>query len=179
MSFYSKNNKFFSYLLILISLFIVILVTKTEVMDMQEKLDQVETYNIQLSDTKNKLAELNNLKNELKKSDTNISKYVTEIKEDEIIDYIYSFVEETNDQYGITIIKSISISDSTDTEIWFKETLINLNLVVPNEEKLKTILDFFTSSKSKYNFFISSFSFPYSKTEQDFSVSIPLKVLHK
>jgi hypothetical protein len=50
---------------------------------------------------------------------------------------------------------------------------------MPNEERLKNILDFLTSTKSKYKFFISSFSFPYGDIEGNFNVSIPLKVLNK
>jgi hypothetical protein len=101
------------------------------------------------------------------------------IKEDEIIDYLYSYIEETNRNNWVTIIKSISISDSHDTELWFKETLIDLNLLVPSEEKLKKILDFLTSAKSNYNFFITSFNYPYWEIDWNFEVTIPLRILYK
>jgi hypothetical protein len=75
-------------------------------------------------------------------------------------------------------VKSISIWEWKDTEIWFKESDINLNLRMPNNKRLKEILDFLTSDKSKYNFYLSNFSFPYWQ-EGSFNVSIPLKILYK
>jgi hypothetical protein len=101
------------------------------------------------------------------------------VKEDEIIDYLYSYIEETNRRNWITLIKNISISNPKKTEIWFNETDINLTLTIPNEKKLKTILLFLTSSKSKYNFFINSFNYPYGKNDWDFTVTLPLKLLYK
>lgn len=179
MSVYKKNNKFISYIIILVALFILVLITKGQFEVLQEKLDVKETQTISLAEKRAKLDELNNKKVELSKSSEDIDKYTMEIKEDEIIDYIYSYVENINDKDGITIIKSISISDPEDTEMWFRETNITLNLSVPNEEKIKKILDFLTSSESKYKFFVSSFSFPYGKVEWGYNISVPLKVLNK
>ena len=179
MSLHKKNNKFVSYLIILLALFVLIISTKDKVMVLQENLDLRETYNLEFESKKDKLQWLNDLKNELANSSENIDKYTVEIKEDEIIDYIYSYIEKTNTKDGLTIVKSLSISNPIDTEIWFKETTINLNLRVPNENRLKHILDFLTSSKSKYNFFITSFSYSYWNTEWSFNISIPLKVLYK
>ena len=179
MWYYNKNNKFLSYLIVLVSLFIVVLITKDQILVLQEKLDLKETYTQNLAEKRIKLNELNELKNELLSSDTNTRKYNVEIKENEIIDYIYSFIEDSNNQKGIVLIKSISISEPVETEMWFKETLINLNLTVPNEKRLKDILNFIMSPESKYNFFITSFSFPYGNIEWDFGVSLPIKILHK
>lgn len=179
MSVYNKNNKFISYLAILIALFILVLVTKEQVVLIQENIDLKETNSVQLAQKKAKLSELNTLKNELVSSSEDISKYSIEIKEDELINYIYSYIEKTNDNEGIALVKSISISDPEDTEMWFKETIINLNLRMPNEKRLKDFLDFLTSTNSKYKFYISSFSFPYGNIEWNFNVSIPLKVLNK
>ncbi|MCD5385327.1 hypothetical protein LRZ95_01520, partial [Candidatus Gracilibacteria bacterium] len=61
----------------------------------------------------------------------------------------------------------------------FKEIKINLNILVPSEEKLKRILDFLTSPKSKYNFFIDNFTYPYGEIKGNFKVTIPLKILYK
>jgi Tfp pilus assembly protein PilO len=117
MSVYNKNNKFVSYLIILVSLFVLVLVTKDQVMFMQENLDLRDMNNVELSEKKTKLSELNNLKAELVNTSENISKYNVSIKEDEIIDYIYSYIEETNNKDGIATVKSISISDAVDTEM--------------------------------------------------------------
>lgn len=180
MSVYKNNNKFISYLIILIALFILVLVTKDKIGTLQEKLDLKETYTSTLEEKKKTLQELNDKKVELEKSAQNIDKYMVEIKEDELIDYIYSYIEKINDKNWVVVIKSLSISEPEDTETWFKETNITLNLRVPNEEKTKQILTYLTSSESKYKFFISSFSFPYGDVvEWSYSISVPLKVLHK
>ncbi len=179
MSIYNKNNKFISYLIILFALFVLILWTKDQIMLLQENLDLKETVNLELTEKKDKLNTLNTLKAELLKWTNNSVKYYTDIKEDELIDYIYSYIEKENNQDAISIIKNISISNSEETEIWFKETKINLNIIVDNEEKLKKLLNFLVSEKSQYKFFIESFSFPYGEVEWPINVSIPLKVLHK
>lgn len=178
MSIYNNNNKFVSYLIILASLFILVLFTKDKVQSINENLDLKETYTNTLKESKTKLTELNNLKNSLASSQENLDKYNVVINEDEMIDYIYSSIEKTNGRNGITTIKNVDISEPAETELWFKESLINLSLRIPNEEKLKQILDVFTSKDNRYNFIVTSFTFPYGSTEWNFSVTIPLKILH-
>ena len=175
----NKNNKFISYFIILVTLFILLLVTKNEIIKLQENIDLKESYKIELEWKKDKLASLNEKKNMLNKSSENIDKYEVTIKEDEIIDYLYSYIEETNRRNWVVLIKNISISDPKETEIWFMQTDINLTINVPNENKLKVILLFLTSSKSKYNFYIDSFNYPYWRKDWNFMVTIPLKVLYK
>lgn len=179
MSVYKKNNKFVSYLIVLIALFILVLVTKDQLFLLQERLDVKETNNQILNEKKDVLDKLNKKQDELEASSENIDKYLVEINEEEIIEYIYSNIEDLNDKQGVTIIKSLTISEPSDTEMGFKETLLKLTLIVPNELKLKKILDFLTLDNPDYNFFITSFSFPYWNTDSDFSVTIPLKLLHK
>lgn len=179
MSVYNKNNKFISYLIILSTFFIVVLFTKDEILMIQENRDLRDTYNIKLEDKKTQLTEINDKRLMLSKSSENIDKYDVNIKEDEIIDYFYSYIEEINKRNWVSIIKSISISNPKDTELWFRETTINLELLVPSEEKLKRILEFLTSPKSKYNFFISSFTYPYGEIKWNFNVTIPLKILYR
>lgn len=179
MSIYNKNNKFVSYLIILISLFILVLFTSDKIKEIYQNIDLKETYTTSLNEKKAKLGELNTLKNSLSNSKADIDKYIVNIKEDEVIDYIYSSIEKTNNGNWVSIVKSVTISEPSETELWFKESLININLRVPNEDKLKEIIDTFISKNSKYNFYITSFSFPYGETQENFSVTIPLKILHK
>jgi hypothetical protein len=96
MSVYNQKNKFISYVLILLSLFIIVLFTKDEISMIQENSDLRDSYKIQLDDKKTKLNEINEKRNMLNNSSENIDKYDLVIKEDEIIDYLYSYIEETN-----------------------------------------------------------------------------------
>ncbi|MDP2090084.1 MAG: hypothetical protein Q8K30_00675 [Candidatus Gracilibacteria bacterium] len=179
MSIYNKNNKFVSYIIILFSLFILVLFTSDKIKEIYENKDLKETYTLSLNDKKAKLTELNTLKNSLVNSKADLDKYNVIIKEDEIIDYIYSTIESKNDRNGTSSINSLNISEPIKTELGFNETLITINIRVANEAKLKEILDVFLGKKSKYLFYISSFSFPYGETQEKFSVTIPLKILHK
>lgn len=179
MSVHTNNNKFISYLIILITFFILILFTKWEIFSIQENIDLKDSYSLEFNDVKYELAQMNNFKAWLSESTDVINKFNIEIKEDEIIDYLYSFIEETNRTNWVVLVKNITISNPKKTELWFNETKINLNLLVPTEDKLKRIIKFLTSPKSKYNFYIESFSYPYWKTEWNFSINIPLKILYK
>ena len=179
MSIYNNNNKFVSYLIILASLFILFLFTKDKAQSIYEQLDLKGTYISSLNDNKAKLTELNNLKNKLVNSQEKIDKYNVVIKEDELIDYIYSSIDKTNGRGGMSTVTNITIWKSTETELWFKETLVNIALRVPSEEKMKQIINIFTSDTSKYHFFISSFNFPYWDDSGNYSLVLPLKILYK
>jgi hypothetical protein len=109
MSIYNNNNKFVSYLIILATLFILFLFTKDKVSSIQENLDLRDTYKTSLNESKTKLTELNNLKNKLANSQDKIDKYNVEIKEDELINYIYTSIEKTNGINGISTVKNVTI----------------------------------------------------------------------
>ncbi len=175
----TKSNKFVSYLVLLIALFVLILVTKDQIANMQENLDLKEQNNKILIEKKKELESLNAVKYSLVDNSLEVDKYAIEIKEDEVIDYLYSYISGLNKDGVNATVKSISIPEAKETEIGFKQTIIELNLDVKNEEKLKEILAFLTSKNSKYKFFLESLSFPYGEDKQNFSVSIPLRLLHK
>ena len=174
-----SNNKFFSYILILLSIIIIFIFIKDIIFNIQSNLDINEKYSLDLKNKKQELNKLSQLKNNIKGNNKDIDKYLLDIKEDEVIEYIYSYIESINNENGSVIIKDISISEPKNTDIWFRQTDINLNLVVSNEKKLNNILFFLTKEDSKYNFFIKNFSYPYWKINWSFSVVIPLKVLYK
>lgn len=187
-----NNSKIWSYFIILIALFTIVLVIKNQIFDIQANLDQKTEQTKKLKDLKDEVKKMGELKEKLEKDkDSEVNKYLENIKEDEIIDYIYREVENINlnqdgDRNQIKI-KNISISKWEKNELWFLESNISLNLWVESENKLKKLLDFFNDKNSKYKFFISSFSMPkYTnkiededaiKTEMD--ITIPLKIFYK
>jgi len=180
MAFLDKNNKFVSYLIILLSLFIVVLVTRVQIMTLQENLDVKEIKTNELNDKKEQRDDLDRIKAKLKSDDSKVGKYLTAFNEDELIDYIYSYIESTlSTEGGITEVKNISFTEWEKNEIWFTESNIIIKLRVPNVEKMKNILDFLTDSESKYNFFVDSFTYPNVDTESSFNITIPLRVLYK
>jgi hypothetical protein len=91
-----ENNKFISYFIMLITFFILILVTKGIIVNIQENNDLKDSYKIELDSKTEQLEKINKKKIMLNKSSENIDKYNIVVKEDEIIDYLYSYIEETN-----------------------------------------------------------------------------------
>jgi hypothetical protein len=104
---------------------------------------------------------------------------LVEVKEDEVIDYIYSYVEWINSEKGIINIKSIRFSEGKKNELGFLESDVQLSLVVSDEDMLLRFLDFLVSPKSQYNFFIDNFSYPNDGRTWSFSVNVPLKIFYK
>jgi len=176
-----NNNKLFWYIIILVTLFIVVLFTRTQFMELQVNLDEKTMNEKSLQVERDELQRLNDVKNNLDEDNKDIEKYLVDIKEDEMIDYIYSKIEEDNLKYTdwIVVIKSISISEWVVNEMWFKESDITLNLRVPSENRMFKVVDFFSNKDSKYKFFINSFSYPNTDTESSFNITLPLKVFYK
>lgn len=174
-----KDNKFVSYLIILLALFILILVTLNQYKVLQENLDN--NYNIKTKiDEKTEIINKNDeIRSKIKEDISYTEKYLVDIKENEIIDYIYSYIEKSDSPDSRINIKSIDITEWKKNELWFLESNIKLSLQVSNEKTLKRLLDFFTSKDSKYNFFITNFNYPNDWREWSFNVEIPLKIFYK
>ncbi len=188
----NNYNKILSYVLVLLSLFIVVLFTKDYIFDMQANLDLKDSKTKEIEEKREEFKKLTDIKNKLKKEwNTEISKYANTPTEDEIIDYIYSMVEDGNlwktvpISHWLATIKSISMTKWKKNELWFLESDISLSLSVQKESRMKDILNFFVSEKSKYKFFIDSFSYEKPKISDVISnnssidIIIPLKVFYK
>lgn len=181
MSISNKNNKIYWYIIILVSLFIFVLFTRTQFTNMQVKLDEKEQKEMDLQAKRDTLQKLNDIKTKVELKDNNIDKYINSVNEDELINYIYSKIEEDNLKYTdwVSTVRSLSITKWEINEIWFYESTINLNLRVPTEDRMNKILDFFIKEDSKYKFFIDSFTYPKIENEWSFNITVPLKFFYK
>ena len=183
MSVYEKNNKFVSYFIILIWLFILVLFSKDEFNIMQENIDTKDTYNEALKIKRDKIQSLNNIKNELKIKKWEISKEVEKYSqiftENELINYFYWYIETLDSKKNELTIKSINFSEWVKNELWFIESNINLNISVIDKNTMMNFLNFLTEDKSKYKFFINNFSYPNDGKEWWFSLAIPLKLFYR
>jgi hypothetical protein len=181
----TKNNKIYSYILLLISLFVLVLFTRWQFTNLQISFDEKEQAEINLQSSRDEVSRLNKIETELNSSDVNISKYLNNVTEDNIIDYVYSQIERDNISSSdwIISVRSMSLQEEKTNEFWFKEIWIILNLRVPNENRMYRILDFFVWENSKYKFFIESFSYSNNNTsnvsDSGFNITIPLKVFYK
>jgi hypothetical protein len=173
---YSKNNKLISYVIILIWFFVLLIFTKDIYVWLTDTLKIKDEKNIIFEEKNNELIKLEKIQKFLYKNNTKIKRYNIEIKEDEILDYIYAYL--TNKKW--LEIHSLNIQNTSETEIWFKQTKVELNLLVRNENKLLQLLDYLVNNNDwKYGFFLESFTFPYGEKKWDYNVTIPLKLLHK
>jgi uncharacterized protein YdcH (DUF465 family) len=156
-----------------------VLFTRGEYEKLQSNLDIRDTHAAKLIEKKEELNRLNKIKADINSDSTEYMKYVTEIKEDELIDYIYTYVESTNSEKGIINIKNINISEPKKNELGFTQTDLAIQIIVSNEATMNKFLDFLTSPASQYNFFLDSFSYPNDGRKGAFSVNIPLKIFYK
>lgn len=186
MSVEMKNNQFLSYLIILLSLFILILFTKDQIMSVQSHLDQVEQLNSELENTRATQDELQKIALEVEQKDSVTKRYIlsedaTKINfsEDEIINYFYTYAEKINSGLWTLAINSINISQATENELWFFESSISINAQVSDEKVMKAFLDYIIAEDSKYRFFIESYNHPFDGREGNFNMQLPLKIFYR
>lgn len=174
------NNKLTSLIILLFSLMILVFFTRDSFYTLQSNLDTQVQKTKEQADKKAELEKLNKLKADLEswKNDM-INRYAIDFKEDEIINYMYSYLEETNGESGVTLIKGVTLNEGTVNEFGFKEAKVLLDVRVSDEAAMMKFLDFLTSPKEKYNFFIESFSYPNDGIPGSFNVTIPLKIFYK
>ncbi len=179
----NDQNKLLFYFLLFVSLFIIIFFTKDYYYNLQENNDILTTKQSELAEKRTTLTNLETLNKKIIANKwwdvEEIKKYVHEIKEDELIDYFYAYVNNNRNWSGYILIDSINFEKWAKNEYWFNEWRINLSLTVSDETKMFEILDFVTSPKSSYKFFIGSFTFPNDKSWASFQVNLPLKVFYK
>lgn len=177
----NKNNKIYSYIIVLIWLFILVLFTKSAFDKIQISADEKRIEEAKLQTARDKVQKLNEIEVKLNEEADTISKYMENFSEDEMIDYIYNEIEKKNMGWEkwIVVVRSLSIKEAVVNELWFSEVNLTLNLRVPTIERMRDTLDFFTSEDSKYKFFIDSFSLPSTIAESWFNITIPLKVFFK
>ncbi len=179
MSIYKKDKKFISYLVILLSLFVLVIFTKAEISYIQENADTKDTIEAELKTETEKLAALNKIEAELKQDDSETKRYDVELSEDKLMNYFYGYIETIDAEVGTIAIKSLSMNEWKVNEIGFMESAITLNINVSNEAVMKQFLDFTVSSDSEYQFFIDSFYYPTDGREGGFNVNLPLKLYYK
>ena len=88
-----------------------VLFTRGEYEKLQSNLDIRDSHLASVEEKKEELNRLNKIKASINDDDKEYVKYVTDIKEDELIDYLYTYIESLNSEKGIVNIKNINISE--------------------------------------------------------------------
>lgn len=184
MSVYKKENKFYSLLVILLSLFILFLYTFWKIGDINEKLIENDLLIEQQKNVEEKLIDLNVKKEKISwwEKLNEIHKYRNLFTEDEMLIYLKDKSIEVSSRSPSSFmrIKSISFEEPYVWELGFNESNITLTADFSNINVLKNFLDYLTDMNSDYTFIITNFSLPsnYKKWSLKW-VSIPLKYMHK
>lgn len=175
----NNQNKLLFYVLLLISLFILLTYTKWNYSSILSNLDTLETKKIEFSEKERILKEIEEVSKKIS-TEKDIIKYVSDVKEDELIDYFYNYVATSRSWSWYTVIDSVSFEKWSKNEYSFNEWRINLMITVSDEQEMFKMLDFITSENSKYKFFIDNFSFPNDTTWLwSFQLNIPIKMFYK
>nr|MDD3720025.1 hypothetical protein [Candidatus Gracilibacteria bacterium] len=177
------QNKLLFYFLVVLSIFIILFFAKDYFNSIQENKDSLSVIETELNDKRAVLTKLEELNRTININNSGgideIKKYVHEIKEDELLDYFYSYVYNSRNGSGYILIDNISFDKGTTNEYGFNEGTITLSLTVSDEYKMFEMLDFIISPNSAYKLFIDNFSFPNDKTEGSFNISLPLRIFYK
>ncbi|MCP4523386.1 MAG: hypothetical protein GY828_04140 [Candidatus Gracilibacteria bacterium] len=174
-----KNNKFASYLLILVTLFILLLFTKDQVMKVQANLDQNNELQENLQKERKKQSDLEEIKISLDKKGSETERYLSSFSEDEIIDYLYSYTESVNVDAQVMTIKNINISEETKGQLGFQEKQLVIDAQVADLETMKAFLDYLVASDAKYRFFVEQYSYHNDGRSGAFNIQVPLKIFFR
>jgi hypothetical protein len=174
-----KNNTFVSYLIVLLALFILILFTKDQVMNMQYNLDQKEQINTELKEVRIKQQALVDTAADVEKQESETQRYLTPFTENEILEYFHDYADSVNTGSGTIVIKSINISEKSENELGFFETKVNINAEVSDKKMMKVFLDYLVAEDAKYRFFIDSFLYPNDERDGSFNIQVPLKIFYR
>lgn len=181
----SNNSKFFSYIIILASLFFVVFITKNIFATTQQYLDTKSQFQSKITKAEEELSQLNTLKTQLENNQDPTSKestrFAIEYDSKSIFEYIYAYADAVNSGgTGETIImRWLSVGEWNLSDLGMKEAVVNVSARFSSQKTFLKFLNYITSSEAKYSFFIESLSYPTFGVDGGFQISIPLKIYYK
>ncbi len=176
------RKRFYSYLIILISLFILIFWTRNLYYSIQEHSDEWEIFKTKIIKEKESLTELQAIISKINKNEKdikgNLDKYLIHFDEKELLKYLYDYAENNNLKP-----RSISFSEWSVGDLWFKLWQVNLSIWFPNEASMLKFIGFVIDKNAKYTFFLDSFSYPdfwsINKINTNKQMTFNLKIYYK
>lgn len=180
-----NNTKLIWTWFVILWLFIIVIFTKSQIFNLQTLRAENEGLVSTEISKKEEHDKLSKIKEDLAvNKNSEVSKYLNPVKEDEILNFIYSEVDKLNDKSSFkTEILNLSVTKWQLNDMQFLESDINLTLSFQDESSLKNILNILISN-DKYKFFITSINYiPWDNESESedssFQITIPLKVFYK
>lgn len=179
---FKANNKIYWYIIILFSLFILVFFTRDQIYNLNFNLDLKSEKENELLSKREENSNLEDIQKKYLSEKDSLELYNIDFKEEEFFEYIFSYIEKRNQESEdavYTIINSINFTQPQKNEMWFMESTVNLNMTFPNEDDLKSTINFLTSNISKYKIFIQSLSYEVKNPDTPLQITIPLKIFYK
>ncbi|MCP4524143.1 MAG: hypothetical protein GY828_08045, partial [Candidatus Gracilibacteria bacterium] len=126
-----------------------------------------------------KQSDLEKIKTTLDQEGAETERYMTSFTEDEIIDYLYAYVQSINIDAQAMTIKAVSISDSITGQLGFEEKKLTIDAQVIDLETMKAFLDYVVADDAKYRFFVENYSYHNDGRTGSFNIKVPLKILFR
>lgn len=158
MSVYKKENKFYSLLILLLSLFIIFLFIFPKFSSINERYIKNDELKNEQENVEKTLINLNDIKNNLTEEQSlEVLKYSKWFSEDEMLYYIMDFVNNQNliNPSEYIKIRSISFEKPILNELWFNETQISIDADYSSEDILLNFIDNLTDKSNAYTFFVT------------------------
>lgn len=169
----------FSYVFILLSVFILFVFTKDFYFSVVETKEQSKTLESQIAQKNEEYKKLTQIKTDLnnpKSKTLNINKFLVKFSEDELLEYFYTYA---NQNIAKVKIDNLTFSEWKLNEFGINEGQIELSATFTTEQDMIDMIQFLLKSE-KYNLYIHEFNYQFgSDFTAPIKVSIPLKILYR
>ena len=177
-----KSQKVFvSYLLIVLWLFIITMMVVPFYQNLLIEVESRSIKNIELQRQEARLQELQDIRNAMQNPDNEIVDMATlfskEFVEYEVFEYLHNYVRSI--PWNRILIRDITFSWPSGSDIWFQRTQVQLSVIVANEEVLFNFMNYLTSADNDYRFFIPSFNYALGEVDWNFVAQLPLTLYHR
>lgn len=174
---------FLSYVFVLAWFFIIALVTVPFYQNLISQLDLKTQKEAELQRETQKLQEFQDIRTLMQEAWGEISDKISvlskEFSEIEVFEYLHNYTRTLSWRREMIVIRDMSFSPSSSSDLWFQKTTLNLSLVVSSEETLFDLIRHLTQDGNEYKFFIPNFSYPLWEVQGNFPVQLPLVLYHR
>ena len=177
-----KSQKvFMSYLFVVLWLFVVTLLVVPSYQNLIIDLEDRSAKNIEYERQETRLQELQEIRSSMQNSENEIVETIAlfskEFIEYQVFEYLHDYMRSVPGNR--ILIRDITFSWPSESDIWFLRTQVQLSVVVANEEVLFNFMNYLTSADNEYRFFIPSFSYALWEVGGNFVAQLPLTLYHR